>query len=106
MLNESVIMQNPDAAMVIRKIYEMDCHENLGLGGKFKSFDHNNNGIIKKTDFINVISDNIRSISGELHQFMSLFSTSFDDTVNYIDFLQSVYKFGEMPVGSGNNAGY
>lgn len=94
MLNESVIFQNPEAAMVLHKIYEMDHNENLDLGGKFKDFDKNNNGIIKKTDFINVISDNIRSISGELHSFMTLFSTSFDDTINYLDFLNIVYKFG------------
>jgi hypothetical protein len=30
-------------------------------------------------------------------QFMNLFTTSFDDVVNYDDFLKVLYKFGDMP---------
>ena len=29
--------------------------------------------------------------------FMNLFTTSFDDVVNYDDFLKILYKFGDMP---------
>lgn len=28
---------------------------------------------------------------------MNLFTTSFDDVVNYDDFLKVLYKFGDMP---------
>lgn len=78
----------------------------LDLDTKFRTFDPNNTGIIKKSDFINVISDNVKSISGsELYQFMSLFTTSFDDVVSYPDFLNILYKFGDMPAYN-NNSGY
>jgi hypothetical protein len=33
---------------------------------------------------------------------MSLFTTSFDDVVNYDDFLKILYKFGEMPMVGGS----
>ena len=76
----------------------MDHQFNLGLDTKFRSFDPNNIGIIRKNDFIDVIANNVKSISGsELYQFMSLFTTSFDDVVSYPDFLNILYKFGEMP---------
>ena len=76
----------------------MDHTMKVDLDSKFRYFDKNNNGIIKKSDFINVLSENVRAISGaELYQFMSLFTTSFDDVVNYDDFLKILYKFGEMP---------
>lgn len=70
----------------------------LDLDTKFRSHDPNNVGIIKKKDFIDVISDNVKSISSsELFEFMSLFTTSFDDVVSYPDFLNILYKFGDMP---------
>lgn len=76
----------------------MDHGMKVDLDSKFRNFDKFNNGIIKKSDFINVLSENVRTISGaELYQFMSLFTTSFDDVVNYDDFLKILYKFGEMP---------
>ena len=31
-------------------------------------------------------------------QFMGLFTTSFEDVINYDDFLKILYKFGDMPV--------
>jgi Ca2+-binding EF-hand superfamily protein len=81
----------------------MDHGMKIDLDSKFRKFDTNNSGIIKKSDFINVLSENVRSISGsELYQFMSLFTTSFDDVVNYDDFLKILYKFGEMPMAGGN----
>lgn len=30
--------------------------------------------------------------------FMNLFTTSFDDVINYDDFLKILYKFGDMPI--------
>lgn len=82
----------------MKKIYEMEHNMKLDLDTKFRAFDPNNTGIIKKNDFINVISENVKSISGsELYQFMSLFTTSFDDVVSYPDFLNILYKFGDMP---------
>ncbi len=57
-------MQNPEAACVLKKIYEMEHSMKLDLDTKFRVFDPNNVGIIKKNDFINVISDNVKTISG------------------------------------------
>ena len=90
-----------EAAAVLKKIYQMDHHMKIDLDSKFRHYDKNNTGIIKKNDFINVISDNVRSISAsELMNFMNVFSTSFDDVVNYDDFLKVLYKFGDMPLTS------
>ena len=36
----------------------------LDLDTKFRHFDPGNVGIIKKNDFINVISDNVKTLSG------------------------------------------
>lgn len=72
----------------------------IDLDSKFRVFDKNNTGIIKKNDFVNVIFENIRSIqASDLMHFMNLFTTSFDEVVNYDDFLKTLYKFGDMPLG-------
>jgi Ca2+-binding EF-hand superfamily protein len=49
---------------VLKKIYEMEHSMKLDLDVKFRHFDPNNTGIIRKSDFINVISDNVKTISG------------------------------------------
>lgn len=51
-----------EAAAVLKKIYEMDHHMKIDLDAKFRQFDPNNTGIIKKNDFVNVIFDNVRSV--------------------------------------------
>jgi Ca2+-binding EF-hand superfamily protein len=79
----------------------MDHHMKVDLDAKFRMFDVNNTGIIKKNDFINVIFNNVKTVQpSELMSFMNLFTTSFDDLVSYDDFLKILYKFGDMPVGS------
>jgi Ca2+-binding EF-hand superfamily protein len=71
------------------------------LDSKFRQYDPNNTGIIKKKDFINVIFENIRSIQpSELISFLNLFTTSFDDVINYDDFLKILYKFGDMSLNT------
>lgn len=61
-------MSNPEAAAVLHKIYEMDYKMKIDLDSKFRKFDKNNTGIIKKKDFINVVFDNVKSIEpAELH---------------------------------------
>ena len=100
-MREEVVLQNGEAAAVLKKIYEMDHHMKIDLDSKFRKFDGNNTGIIKKNDFMNVISDNVRSIQvSELIPFMDLFTTSFDEVVNYDDFLKVLYKFGDMPIAT------
>ena len=42
----------------------MDHHMKVDLDSKFRYYDKNNNGIIKKNDFINVLNENVRTISG------------------------------------------
>ena len=77
----------------------MDNHYKVDLDSKFRHFDPNNTGIIKKNDFVNVIFENVKQVQpSELMHFMSLFTTSFDDVVNYDDFLKILYKFGDMPI--------
>ena len=77
----------------------MDHNMKLDLDEKYRQYDPNNTGIIKKKDFFNVTLENIRSIQpGEFAQFMNLLTTSFDDVVNYDDFLKIVYKFGELQI--------
>ena len=61
-MKEEVIVQNPEAALVLKKIYEMDNNMKLDLDEKYRQFDPNNTGIIKKKDFFNVTLENIRSI--------------------------------------------
>jgi Ca2+-binding EF-hand superfamily protein len=100
-LKEEVIIQNPDAAAVLKKIYEMDHNMKIDLDSRFRAFDAHNTGIIKKNDFVNVIHENVRSIqASELMSFMNLFTTSFDDVVNYDDFLKVLYKFGDMHIAT------
>jgi Ca2+-binding EF-hand superfamily protein len=85
--------------MVLKKIYEMDHHMKIDLEAKFRTYDPNNTGIIKKSDFVNVIFDNVRGVqANELMIFLNLFTTSFDDVVNFDDFLKVLYKFGDMPL--------
>ena len=75
------------------------------LDTKFRHHDPNNTGVIKKKDFINIIFENIRSIQpSELISFLNLFTTSFDDVLNYDDFLKILYKFGDMPFNSMGGA--
>lgn len=62
LLKEEVILQNLEAAAVLKKIYEMDHHMKIDLDSKFRVHDPNNTGIIKKADFVNVIFENVRSI--------------------------------------------
>jgi hypothetical protein len=54
--------------------------------------------MIKKNDFINVIFESVSGIqASELINLMNLFTTSFEDVINYDDFLRILYKFGEGP---------
>ena len=70
----------------------------VDLDHKFRAFDINSTGIIKRTDFINVIFENVRCVqAAELMDLMNLFTTSFEDVVNYDDFMKILYKFGDMP---------
>lgn len=61
-MKEEVIIQNPEAALVLKKIYEMDHNMKIDLDEKYRQYDPNNTGIIKKKDFFNVTLENIRSI--------------------------------------------
>ena len=61
-LKEEVILQNPEAVSVLRKIYELEQNMKLGLDQKFHLYDPSNTGMIKKSDFVNVIFENVRGI--------------------------------------------
>lgn len=47
---------------MLKKIYEVDHHYKADLLSKFRNFDPNNTGIIKKTDFVNVVFNNVKSV--------------------------------------------
>ncbi len=50
-----------------------------------------------------MIFENVRGVApSELMQFMNLFTTSFDEVVNYEDFIKILYKFGDMPAPMGS----
>ena len=51
-----------ESAAVLKKIYEMDHSMKIDLDAKFRTYDPNNTGIIKKNDFVNVIFENVRGI--------------------------------------------
>ncbi len=38
--------------------------------------------------------------AAELMDLMNLFTTGFEDVVNYDDFMKILYKFGDMPTGA------
>jgi Ca2+-binding EF-hand superfamily protein len=79
----------------------------IDLDSKFRVHDPNNTGIIKKNDFINVIFENVRGMqASDLMNFMNLFTTTFEDVINYDDFLKILYKFGDMPVMTQASPGY
>jgi len=94
-VKEEVFLQNPEAASVLRRIFEIDQQLKLDLEAKFQQYDPQGSGVIKKADFVNVIFENIRGIqASELLNFLNLFTTTFEDAVNYDDFLKLLYKFG------------
>lgn len=62
---------------------------------RFAQCDPQGTGMIKKSDFINVIFENVRGIqASELMAFMNLFTTSFDEIISYNDFLNMLAKIG------------
>lgn len=73
----------------------MDQQFKLELESKFQQFDPQGTGMIKKSDFINVIFESVRGSiqASELISFMNLFTTSFDEILSYDDFLKLLYKF-------------
>lgn len=51
--------------------------------------------MIKKPDFVNVLFEAAKGIqASELIAFMNVFTTSFDEIINYDDFLKILYRFG------------
>lgn len=62
LLREEVLIQNPEAANVLRRIYQMDHSFQKDIEEKFRQFDPNNTGIIKRNDFVNVLFENVRGV--------------------------------------------
>jgi hypothetical protein len=92
-LKEEVILSNPEAQSVLRRIAELEQQVKLDLEGKFRLFDTQGTGMIKKADFINVVFETVKMSGGsiqasEILNLMNLFTTSFDEVINYDDFLR------------------
>ena len=54
-LKEDVILQNPLAVSVLRRLHDIDLQFKLDLESKFQACDQGNSGMIKKSDFVNVV---------------------------------------------------
>lgn len=75
----------------------MDHLMKADLDAQFRKSDPNNTGVIKKKDFVNTIFDNVRSLQPDmLANFLNVFTPSFENVINYDDFLKVLYKFGDM----------
>ena len=61
MLKEEVILSNAEALSVLRRLAELEQGpQKLDLESKFRSFDPQASGMIKKTDFINLLFEAVR----------------------------------------------
>lgn len=92
----NVIQHNPLVQNVLNQIYVMDLQYRVGLDQKFRALDMNNQGIIKKLDFFQVIENSIRSISrDDLIQTIDTLVPPSETTINYGDFMKILYMYGE-----------
>jgi hypothetical protein len=60
--------------------------------------------MIKKTDFVNVVFDSVRVSGGQIQpseilNLMNLFTTAFDEVINYDEFLRLVQKIADGSAG-------
>jgi Ca2+-binding EF-hand superfamily protein len=87
-----VLLQNPEAVAVLRKL--ADCANNGSLEDRFAQCDPQGTGMIKKGDFVNGVFESTRGAiqASELMGFMNVFTTSFDEVINYGDFLGLIAK--------------
>lgn len=101
-LKEDVILQNPVAVNVLRRLFEIDQQYKLDLDSKFHACDQAGTGMIKKSDFVNVVFESCQQQvqASELLGLVNLFTASFDEVVNYDDFLRLLVKMGN---GNENN---
>lgn len=73
------------------------------LESRFRALDPQGTGMIKKADFVNVLFESAKGIqASELIGFMNVFTTSFDEIINYDEFLKLLYRFGS---GAGGHEG-
>jgi hypothetical protein len=61
--------------------------------------------MIKKTDFVNVVFDSVRVSGGQIQpseilNLMNLFTTAFDEVINYDEFLRLMQKISEGTTGT------
>jgi hypothetical protein len=79
---------------VLRRISELDQQYKLDFESKFQQAGGDQAGMIKKGDFVNVVFDCCQQQvqPSELLGLVNLFTASFDDVVNYGDFLRLLQK--------------
>lgn len=65
-----------------------------GLEGRLRQMDPQRSGMMRKGDFINAIFDVVAGSipASELIQCLNLFAASFDDVLNYEEFLRLCFK--------------
>ena len=81
---------------VLRRLHDIDLQFKLDLESKFQACDQGNSGMIKKSDFVNVVFESCQQQvqPSELLGLVNLFTASFDEVVNYDDFLRLLSKMG------------
>lgn len=102
-LKEEVILQNPLAVSVLRRISDLDQQFKLDFEGKFQQAGGDQAGMIKKGDFVNVVFDCCQQQvqPSELLGLVNLFTAAFDDVVNYGDFLRLLQKVNSGGIEMG-----
>jgi Ca2+-binding EF-hand superfamily protein len=102
-------LQNPLAVSVLRRLYNLDQDVKLDLEAKFRVHDQAGTGMIKKGDFVNLMFESCVQggiQASELLGLVNLFTASFDEIVNYDDFLRLLYKMGgEIPQANPGGQG-
>ena len=104
MLNDEVMNENPRAAAALLGIREQARSEGVDLAERFREADKANTGELRKDEFERVLFESLNVQGEELRALVELICPAFEDVINFHDFLQIMYRFGEqsnMPPVSG-----
>lgn len=91
---------------MLRRIADLEASgQKLDLEARFRQCDANGSGVIKKSDFVNVVFEAVRVSGGsiqpsEILNLMNLFTTAFDEVINYDEFLRLLQKIADGTAGN------
>ena len=101
------LFKNPECFEALKKINQSPKDLNGQLLNQFRSLDQNQQGILRKDDFVNVLFE-ITKGTLQPSQVMSIvqqYTTSLDTAVNYLEFLQIIQKADIYGEGDYNQDG-